>query len=103
MPVKLVVLYPHPRDAQEFERQYLGKHLPLMRELLGPDVRLPTYLTVGAPDRPFYRVAEIHFGEMERLNEFVRSGKAAIGSKSAHEVSTGGPPVTLVCEEQGPI
>ena len=100
MPVKLVVLYPHPRDVDSFERQYVGKHLPLMRELIGPGVPLRTYRTVGAPDRPYYRVAEIHFADMAHFQRFLQGDPTGRGRESATAVSTGGPPVFLVCDEQ---
>ena len=105
MTVKLMVLYPHPRDELAFERRYVGKHLPLMRELLGPRVRIPTYRTLGSPERPspYYRVAEIHFDDLEHFNAFARSEQAELGRRSSIEVSTGGMPLTLVCVEQDEI
>lgn len=102
MSVKLVVLYPQPNDVAEFESEYVGKHLPLMRELVGPEVPLPTYRTVSAPDRtaPYYRVAEIPFPDIQSLQAFARSEKGRAGRESAQRVSTGGPPVFLICEPQ---
>lgn len=105
MTVKLVVLYPHPVDEIEFERRYVGKHLPLMRELVGPDVPLLTYRVLGTAEQtlPYYRVAEIHFGDMEHLERFARSEKARRGRESSIDVSTGGTPVFLVCEQRSEI
>ena len=100
MPVKLLVLYPHPTDTDEFERRYDAKHLPLMRRLIGPDVPLLTYKTLGAPERPYYRIAEIHFADMAHFTRFLQSDPQGTGRASAEKVSTGGPPVFLVCEEQ---
>lgn len=105
MTVKLLVLYPHPADKDEFEQKYVGKHLPLMRALVGPDVPLPTYRTLARGGRPaaYYRVAEIHFDDMEHLEAFARSEKARIGRESAIEVSSGGAPILLVCQPQSEI
>jgi uncharacterized protein (TIGR02118 family) len=100
MPVKLIVLYPHPVDVDAFERRYHGDHLPLMRRLIGPGVPLLTHLTVGPPDRPWYRVAEIHFDDMAHFTRFLQSDPQGTGRASAEKVSTGGPPVFVVCEEQ---
>jgi uncharacterized protein (TIGR02118 family) len=100
MAVKLLVLYPHPKDEDEFERVYNGEHLPLMRRLVGPGVPLLTYRTVGAPDRSYYRTAEIHFEDMAHFTRFLQSDPKGTGRASAEKVSTGGPPVFLVCEEQ---
>jgi uncharacterized protein (TIGR02118 family) len=99
--VKLVVLYPNPVDPEAFERYYTAEHLPLMRRLVGPDVPLPTYKTVQPA--PYYRVAEIHFRDRTHFDEFVGSGKSRIGSESAKRVSTGGKPITFLCEEQPKI
>jgi uncharacterized protein (TIGR02118 family) len=105
MTVKLVVLYPHPKDEAEFERQYVQKHLPLMRKLAGPDIPLPTYRTIETPERPapYYRVAEIHFPNRQRFDAFVQAPENAVGRKSSLEVSTGGKPIFLVCEQQPEI
>ena len=105
MTIKLIVLYPHPKNTEEFERQYIGKHLPLMRELVGPGVPLPTYLTRGSPDQPapYYRVAEIHSRDSRHFDEFTQSGRSGIGHESSVAVSTGGKPTYLVCDEQQAI
>ena len=102
MSVKLVVLYPPPIDEEEFERRYVGEHLPLMRTLLGPDVPLPTYriLSPAGGAGPYYRVAEIHFRDAGELQRFARSEGAERGRASSVAVSTGGPPLLLVCEQQ---
>jgi len=102
MAIKIVVLYPHPVDPEAFDRYYIGHHLPLMRELLGPGIALPTFKTVprGSQLGPYYRMAEIHFPSQAVFDEFVQSGRAKIGSDSAVQASTGGKPVTLVCVEQ---
>jgi uncharacterized protein (TIGR02118 family) len=105
MTIKIIVLYPHPKDEAAFEQQYLTKHLPLMRQILGADVPLITYraLAIGTRPTPYHRVAEIHFPDRAHFEAFARSDGSRIGSQSAFEVSTGGPPVTLVCEEQPPV
>jgi uncharacterized protein (TIGR02118 family) len=102
MAIKLVVLYPHPVDPVAFDRYYVDHHLPLMRQLLGPGVALPTFKTLprGSHLGPYYRMAEIGFPNQAVFDEFVQSGRAKTGSDSAFAVSTGGKPVTLVCVEQ---
>lgn len=102
MTVTVVMLYPHPRDPGEFDEHYVNEHLPLMRELVGPDVQLPTYKTVqvGADPAPYYRVAEIHFPTRAAFDEFVSSGRSQVGRRSSQALSTGGPPVALVCERR---
>ena len=105
MRAKVMVLYPQPTDPVEFERQYVSAHLPLMRRIVGPEVPLPTYRTLPTQHRPaqFYRVAEIHFDSLEALQEFAAKERAGEGAVSSRAVSTGGPPVVLICLEQPPI
>ena len=105
MKIKLVVLYPQPVNEDAFEEKYNNEHMPLMRKLVGPGVPLPTYRTVSTPERraPYYRIAEIQFGDADHLNEFVNSGKSKIGRDSSVEVSAGGKPIYLVCHEQPEI
>lgn len=105
MTVKLVVLYPHPLDVEQFEQDYNQHHLVLMRELVGPDVPLPTYKVISPKEgsSPYYRVAEIHFNDRARLQEFATSEKAQIGKASSEKVSTGGKPILLICDEQAPV
>ena len=71
MTVRLVVLYPHPNEEEEFEKYYNQVHMPLMRKLVGPEVPLPTYKTLSTPERKaeYYRVAEIHFRDRHRHDE----------------------------------
>ncbi len=97
MAVKLVVLYPHPTDREEFERRYAGSHLPLMR-----GERVSTYRTIDTPEgkAPYYRVADIHFRDMQHFQEFAQSEKARVALESSVAVSTGGRPVFLLCGEQ---
>ena len=102
MSVVLLVLYPQPEDEEEFESEYLHEHLPLMRSLLDDAHRLRTSLVRRSPDvrSPYSRTAEIHFPTRDHFREFVRSGKSEVGRASAMRISTGGPPVFLVCDPQ---
>jgi uncharacterized protein (TIGR02118 family) len=102
MTLKLVILYPHPPDPEEFDRYYIDHHLPLMRQLLGPDIALQTYKTwpPGENAGPYYRTAEIHFPDRAAFDDFVQSGRSKKGHDSAMRVSTGGKPLTLICIEQ---
>ena len=102
MTAKLLVLYPKPLDPEAFEKQYHGQHMPLMRELVGPDVPLPTFkvLTPGGREQPFYRVAEIHFPDKDSLFAYLRQqDKIKRGQESSMAVSTGGHPIYLLCEQ----
>ena len=99
MSVKLIVLYPRPIDEHVFERKYHGQHMPLMRSLIAPTSRLRTH-RVRVPDNaPFYRMAEVDFDDVAQLDAFARSEGGKGARRSASELSTGGEPWTLVCEQ----
>ena len=61
-PAMKIWLYPKPLDPEAFEARYHGQHMPLMRELVGPDRPLPTFRILGGTrsETPFYQIAEIH-------------------------------------------
>ena len=102
MAIKLVVLYPQPISEVAFEQRYHGQHLPLMARALGSSERTRTYKvrsTLGGPS--FYRMAEVQFASVDELGAFGRSALGLEARHSAESVSTGGRPVTLICEEDG--
>lgn len=101
MTIKLVVLYPHPIDEDEFEERYVHEHLPLMNRLVG-SAEIQTYRTVSVSRNPpaFYRIAEIHFRDIDQFNHFVESGNSKIGRDSSLNVSTGGEPTFLLCRQE---
>ncbi len=99
MAIKLVVVYPHPTDKDAFEQRYLSKHVPTMHGF-----KVETYRTidspVNAPDgkAPYHRVAVIEFRDVQHFNEFMQSEQAKIAVDSALKISTGGPPLFLLCK-----
>ena len=98
MSAKIVVLYPHPTDPSAFERDYHGRHMPLMRQLVAPAGRVPTFAVKGPQSAVFYRMAEIHFDDLGALITFARSEDAQLARRSSESVSTGGTPLVLICE-----
>jgi len=96
--IKLVVLYPRPIDEQHFERIYHAEHMPLMRRLITPPARTPTYRVRLPSDAPFYRMAEVHFDTLADLQAFANSEEGRGARHSSAAVSTGGKPVVLICE-----
>ncbi len=69
--VKLVVLYTQPSDPDEFDRHYLGTHMPLVRNVPGLEraesARIATALDGG--EKTFYRIAELYFADQAALRE----------------------------------
>ena len=100
--VKLVVMYPRPKDVDAFEKVYQSEHVPMAVEKLKGKSKLVATKVVGAPagTPPFYRVAEVHFPSMEALQACAASDGAKETLAHAAKISSGGPPVVMVAEEQ---
>jgi uncharacterized protein (TIGR02118 family) len=70
MPVKLVVLYTQPDDAEAFDRHYLDVHVPLAEKLPGLQ-RFEGARLVAAADggeQTYFRIAELWFADQEALS-----------------------------------
>jgi uncharacterized protein (TIGR02118 family) len=100
--VKLVVIYSRPKDVDAFEKIYQNEHAPLAVAKLGGKTKIVATKILGSPQGvpPFYRVAEVHFPPMQALEACAASdgGKEALAH--AVRISTGGPPIFLVAEQE---
>ena len=101
---KLLVMYPMPTNVDAFERAYAKEHLPMAAPIFaaaGATKVVFTKLSGSPLGRPaFHRIAEIHFPSQETLQDCVASlaGRDAIAH--AHKISSGGPPVVLIGDEE---
>ena len=100
---KLIVLYPPPTDLATFERRYQSEHGPMVLEKI-PGVRkfvsarvLGTPAGAPAPYPTGGRV--LYFDSMESLQAAMGSPGGQTTVAHAMEISTGGPPVVLVAED----
>jgi uncharacterized protein (TIGR02118 family) len=100
--VKLVVMYPRPKDVDVFEKAYQSEHVPMAVEKLKGKTKLVASKVLGAPqgNAPFYRIAEVHFPSMEALQACAASDGGKETLAHAASISSGGPPVVMVAEEQ---
>ena len=100
--VKLIVMYPQPKDIDAFEKVYQTEHVPMAVEKLKGKTKLVATRVVGAPQGtpPYYRIAEVHFPSMEALQACAASDGSKETLAHAHRISSGGPPVIMVAEEQ---
>ena len=100
--VKLIVVYPRPKDIESFERVYKNEHVPMAVAKLGGKTKIVASKIVGSPQGtpPFHRIAEIHFPSMEALQACAASegGKQTLANAVA--ISSGGAPIFLVAEEE---
>jgi uncharacterized protein (TIGR02118 family) len=89
--VKLIVAYPQPTDVLAFEKVYAQEHVPMAIANLHGKTKIV--------ESPFYRVAEVHFPSMEALQECAESAGGKQTLANAVKISSGGPPVILIAEE----
>jgi len=63
MAVKLVVMYPRPRDIEAFEKVYADEHLPMAIAKLAAKSKMVGTRILGSPQGtpPFHRIAKVHF------------------------------------------
>lgn len=100
---KLIVIYPYPTDAEEFERVYTDEHLPLAVEKIKGMSKFVASRVIATPDGsqpPFYRIAELHFPSMAALQETAASAGLQEAAAHAVSISTGGQPHFLIAEEE---
>ena len=102
--VKLIVMYPKPKDAAEFERVYFAEHIPMVQPVLEKNGATRVVLTKMTPspmgEPAFYRSAEIHFPSMNELLGFAGSKEGQAGVAHAGQISTGGAPTVMIAEEE---
>lgn len=98
---KLIVAYPQPKDASAFEKIYQQEHVPMaIAKLHGKTKIVATkVLQSSQGETPFYCVAEVHFPSMEALQLCAESGGGKETLAHAVEISSGGPPVIMIAEE----
>ena len=100
---KIVVIYPRPTDVDAFEKAYVEEHVPLVAEKIKGPTRFAATKVVGTPDGstpPFYRIAEFYFPSMQVLQDCAASAGMQEAAAHAFAISTGGPPIILVAEQE---
>jgi uncharacterized protein (TIGR02118 family) len=99
---KLIVMYPHPKNTDQFENVYLNQHVPMAVEKLSGKTKIVATKVVDTAQSPskFHRIAEIHFPSMQSLKACAASEGGQQVLANAVSISTGGPPVVLIAEEE---
>lgn len=100
--VKVVVIYPRPHDEEAFEKVYKDEHLPLAEAKLKGMTRLVATKVLSSPlgKVAAYRLAEVYFSNLDDLTKCVQSDAGQEVVAHAAKISTGGPPIVLICEEE---
>ncbi len=90
------------KDIEAFEKVYQNERVPMAVPKLAGKTRIIASKVVASPQGvpAFYRIAEIHFPSMQALQACAASegGKQTIAN--AISISSGGPPVFLIAEEE---
>jgi len=99
---KLIVAYPQPKDVKAFEAVYQNEHVPLALANLAGKTKMVSTKTVQTPQGmpAFYRIAEVHFPSREALQRCAESAGGKETLANAVKISSGGPPVIMVAEEE---
>jgi len=101
--VKLVALYPPPKDEVAFEKAYIGEHIPMaVAKVPGKTKMVATKFKamVDGSKAPFHRMAEIHFASMEALQVCLASAGGQEVIAHARAISSGGGPIIMIAEEK---
>src|SRR5437763_4527455 len=99
---KIVVIYPPPKDVAAFEDVYSKVHIPMAIEKLKGKTKLVAAKILGSPQgaAPYYRIAEVHFPSRRALDACLSSEGAKQTVAHAVSISTGGPPIFMIAEEE---
>lgn len=70
MTVKLVVLYTRPDDPEDFDRHFLGVHMPLVSKIPGLERAEAARFTAAADggEQAYYRQTELYFADSKAFN-----------------------------------
>jgi uncharacterized protein (TIGR02118 family) len=100
--VKLIVMYPRPKDVAAFEKTYANEHVPLAVAKLEGKTKIVATKVLASPQGapPYYRIAEVYFPSMAALEACAASENGKQVLAHAVSISSGGPPVFLVAEEE---
>ena len=99
---KIMVMYPRPIDTAAFDHAYADEHTPMVLKNFAGLTKFVATTIVGTVQGtpPFYRLAELYFPSMEVLQAAAASASGEQTVAHGMAISTGGPMVIVVAEEQ---
>ncbi|TWT09655.1 EthD family reductase [Reyranella sp. CPCC 100927] len=98
MTAHLLILYPYPQNAGEFDRAYREEHLPYAGPRLAGATSVATKRVVGpafAPP-PYHLMSDVSFPTIEALKACATSSGGQEALAHAASISSGGAPTILV-------
>jgi uncharacterized protein (TIGR02118 family) len=98
MAAHLLVLYPHPKDPETFDRAYREEHLPYAGPRLMGATGVATRRVVGAAasPAPWRLMSHVSFPTMEALQACAGSTGGREALAHAASISSGGAPTVVV-------
>ncbi|HEU4381231.1 MAG TPA: EthD family reductase [Hyphomicrobiaceae bacterium] len=102
MAAHLLVLYPRPKNAEEFDRAYREEHLPyagprlegatsvVTKRVVGPSYALP----------PYHLISDVTFPTIESLKACAMSSRGKEALAHATSISSGGAPTMVVVVDE---
>jgi uncharacterized protein (TIGR02118 family) len=98
MTAHLLILYPHPKDAESFEKAYREEHLPLAGPKLTGALGVATSRIVGPAFAPpsYHFMSDVSFPTIEALKACAGSTGGQEALQHAASISTGGAPLVMV-------
>ena len=100
--VKLVVIYPRPKDVDAFEKIYQTEHVAMAVAKLAGKTKIAATKILNSPQGlpPFHRITEVSFPSMQALEACAASESGKETLANAVKISTGGTPIFLVAEAE---
>jgi uncharacterized protein (TIGR02118 family) len=102
MTAHLLVLYPHPKNADAFARAYREEHLPYAGPRLHSATGVATRRVVGpgtAPP-PYALISDVSFPTLEALQRCAASAGGREALAHAASISSGGSPTIVVTVDE---
>jgi uncharacterized protein (TIGR02118 family) len=101
MAAHLLVMYPHPKDAEAFDRAYREEHLPYAGPRLGGATGLVSQRVVSSSGKrsPYYAISDVIFPSVDTLLACASSKGAAEALQHAGSISSGGPPTVVMVSD----
>ena len=98
MAAHLLVLYPHPKSAEEFDRAYRDGHLPYAGPRLAGATGVVTKRVVGPAfsPPPYHLISDVSFPTLEALQACAGSSGGQEALAHAASISSGGAPTIVV-------
>jgi uncharacterized protein (TIGR02118 family) len=102
MAVKLVVMYPRPKDIKAFEHVHNNEHVPMAVDKLVGKTKIVATKVLGSPlgTPAFHRIAEVYFPSRQALEACAASEGGKLTIAHAVSISSGGAPTILVADEE---